>query len=192
MLVDSLSNTGIPCRYQWMRFHHFFSLPVLLIARIMRLSETVSSAPDVAMSYHNFYRSRSISVLYRCTLLIDTVIFTIIKVYIPLFVGKYVMICDRFVYDTLVDLMISTGDTGVLQSTTGTLMLNLVPQNAKTIILMADEETLRHRRRDLMHDRNLHQKIMYYQKMHESHGIPIINTSMSVRDVHDRILQELQ
>ena len=40
-LIDEFKKEGVICQYRWMRFLHFFSLPILAWARIAGLSEEI-------------------------------------------------------------------------------------------------------------------------------------------------------
>lgn len=191
-LLDSLEKRGYHYEYRWMRFHHLFSFPILGLARILSLSEVVTLDNGEKIGYHYFYKSRLVPGLYKATMLIDTLIFTIHMVYIPNKLLNRRLICDRFIYDTLIDLMISTGDHQIYESRTGKFLQALIPDQSNTIILLADEKQLTGRREDLTHDKTLGQKINFYSTISVKFNIPVIDASLSVKEVNKKIWEAIQ
>jgi len=187
MLIDRLRKEGINCEYKWLRFHHFFSLPLLGFARLMGLSEVKTLKSGGKIGYHYFYRSKAISSLYPIFLLIDTLIFITNKIYIPMKLFKKTIVCDRFVYDAIVDLMISTGNYEIYKSKIGKLFLSLIPQNSRIIMLIANEEILRKRREDVMHDTTLNLKIKLYKKLADEFDILTIDAGLSIEEIQKNI-----
>lgn len=190
LLIEYFKGKGINYEYMWLRFNHFFSLPLLLIARIMGLSETITLKSGNKLGYHYFYKSKTISSLYVFLLLLDTMINTFFKVYIPVFIFKRNIIYDRFIYDTMVDLMVSTG-TYIGESFSGKLFLSLIPRSSISILLITDVETLRQRRDDVMYDKALEQKIDRYHKLSEKFNIPVVDANQPVENVHKEILKKI-
>ncbi|MCC7551075.1 MAG: hypothetical protein KO316_06225 [Methanobacterium sp.] len=189
LLIDSLEKSGSSYEYEWLRFHHFLSLPLLGLARVMGLSEVVELDNGEKIGYHYFYRSKVVSNLYKASMFLDTFLYTICKVYIPLTLFKKRLVCDRFIYDTLVDLAISTGDCEIHNSKTGKLLLKLLPGDCKIIFLITDEKTLQERRYELGHDQNLKQKIQLYEELAEEFGLPILNASLPVTTINKKLIR---
>ncbi len=189
LLIYSLREKGINYEYRWLRFHHLFSLPILVLARLMGLSEVKTLENGDKIGYHYFYKSKIISQLYSLLLFLDTVIFTIVKVYIPLKVLNKNIVCDRFIYDTLIDLMVSTRNFDLYRSTTGKRFLSVLPKNSGSLMLIADENTLRDRREDIKYDMNLNLKINLYKKLAQKYKIPVINSNLPVNEVNMQILE---
>lgn len=189
LLVERLRKEGINCEYRWLRFYHFLSLPLLALARLMGLSEVKTLSSGRKIGYHYFYKSKAISKLYPVFLFLDTLIFAILKVYIPIKLFKKTIICDRFVYDTLVDLMVSTGNYEIYNSIIGKLFVKLIPKNSKTIMLMADEDVLRQRRDDVREDKTLNLKIKLYRELSDEFGLPVVNAGLSVDEVYLKIVE---
>lgn len=189
LLIDSLKKKGINCEYRWLRFHHFFSLPILGLARLLGLSEIKILKNGEKVGYHYFYKSKLISRLYSISLFVDTFIFTIVKVYIPMKLFNRNIACDRFIYDTLIDLMISTGNSNIYKSTLGNLFLRLIPKNNKSLMLIADENVLKARRDDVNYDKNLNSKINLYKKLAQKFEIPVINAELPITEINLQIMR---
>lgn len=192
LLLDSLKKSGYNYEYRWMRFHHLFSFPVLGLARIFGLSEVVTLNNGEKIGYHYFYKSKIISGLYKAAMLIDTTIFTFYKVYIPIFLFNKRLVCDRFIHDTLIDLMISTGDHHIYESRVGKLLFTLIPDQSNIIILLSDEKNLIGRRADLACDKTLRLKINLYATISDTFDIPVINASLTVDEMHKQIEEAIK
>lgn len=190
LLIEYFKEKGIDYESMWLRFNHFFSLPLLLIARLMGLSEIITLESGNKLGYHYFYKSKIISSLYAFLLLLDTIINTFFKVYIRVFIFRRNIIYDRFIYDTMADLMVSTG-TNVGESYSVKLFSWLIPRRSISILLITDAETLRQRRDDVMYDKTLEQKIDRYNKLSEKFNIPVVNANQPVENVHKKLLEEI-
>lgn len=191
-LIQKLNEIGIDCIYRWMRFHHFFSLPILAIARIIGLSKIEKTKSGLKIGYHYFYKSKIISKLYIVTMYLDTLVSYFLNIWLPIQIFRKTVICDRFVHDTLIDIMISTKNYELLDSKIGKKFLSLVPKNAIVIMLLADANTLRQRREDILIDKTLLKRLELYQKLAEKVNIQTIDSSRSIEEVHQNIITKIQ
>jgi len=187
MLLKIFNETGKKYEYKWHRFFHFFSLPVLAIAKLLGYSKTERYG-RYKIGYHQFYKSRLISVLYTYLLFLDTMISTLLKMYLPVKLFKKCFIADRFVYDTLVDLMISTKNYTLYKDRIGKFFLRMVPKWSTTILLIANENELKKRRIDVLYDKTLSQKIFLYKALAEECNIPLVEADAGKEKVLKEIL----
>ena len=192
LLINALKEEGINYDYKWLRFHHFFSFPILGLARLLGLSEIKTLKNGEKIGYHYFYKSRLISSLYSISLFVDTFVFTIVKVYIPMKLFNKNIACDRFIYDTLIDLMISTENFDIYKSMLGKLFLRLIPENSSSLMLIADEDILKNRRADVKYDKTLNSKLRLYRKIAQQFEIPVINADLSINEVNLQIMRIIQ
>lgn len=190
LLVNYLKKEEVSVEYKWLRFNHFFSLPLMVIARFLKLSEMIEE-DGVKIGYHYYYKSKIISSIYPYLILIDTIVFTIIKLYIPLYIFKKVIVCDRFVYDTLIDLIISTKNYHLPASFIGKSLIKLIPENTITVLLIAEEKIIKNRRKDLEIDKCLGEKIYLYKKIGIEYNLNCIDVNSSVISIHDTIKRDL-
>jgi len=191
LLMEELSSRGIPCRYQWLRFRHVVSLPLLAMARLLGLSEVEELDSGRTVGYHYFWRSRFFSTLYPVLLFLDTVALYVTSVLWPLWRTDEVLVCDRYVFDTLVGLMVSTGRESIHQSPIGTLFVSLVPAGSVTLVLNADPETLRDRRDDVRHDRALDRKVRNYERIADDLGVTTIDADGTPEEIHEAIVHAI-
>jgi thymidylate kinase len=166
------------------------SLPLLAFCRFAGYTRVSTLGGTQKCSYHEFYRSKVISAIYPWILLVDTVIFTNLKVYIPMFFGISI-VCDRFVYDTLIDVAVATKDHEISKKTVGKLFLNLIPKNARFVMLSLDKSTVLSRREELMDDLTFDERYELYQKFSDEFGISVVDNCGKVEDVNKSIVNSM-
>jgi len=187
LLQKKLEQAGIQCKYVWLRFNHKISLPLLAFARAVGLSRAQQLKSGKKLVYHNFDKYRPVAFLYQYTLLVDVLLSSLMKVRIPLLLGKTV-VCDRFVHDSLVDLIVSTKNVALLDDIVGRLFIALVP-NAKIIMLYERMETLESRREDVKEDKNLQFRIRLYDMVASEFNVLVVRGDESISMIHSRIMQ---
>ncbi len=188
LLQKKLEKAGVKQKYVWLRYSHKISLLPLAFARIFKLSR-VKELKKGKIVCHEFYKSRPMSTLYEFTLLVDMFFSVLMKVRIPILLGK-VIICDRFVPDTLVDLMVSTKNFDLFDNIIWVFFVTLIPEG-KIIMLKARAEDLRHRRDDLKADEDLELKIRAYDIIASKLNITAINSDKPISSIHNEIMEIL-
>jgi thymidylate kinase len=108
------------------------------------------------------------------------------KIYLPKRFG-YTIVCDRFVYDTLVDLMVDLKDFEIHKKNLGALFLGLAPKNAIVIHLDLDEKIISERREDLKADSTLGFRRKLYSKLCQDFDIPTVENKKPVDEVQTEI-----
>jgi thymidylate kinase len=189
MLVNFFKKNGIPCRYVWFRFFHFLSLPLLAYCRLFGLTIYEANNGE-KIGRHEFYKSKTISILYPYVLFIDMLPAYLFKIILPLNLGS-VIICDRFIFDTLVDLMINLNNFSINKTIIGRLYLMLVPKNTKVVLLDLNESIIRKRRTDLARDQSLEARRIAYHQLAKDLNVPTIVNDGMIDDVNNRIFRLL-
>ena len=190
LILEHLRNKGIKCEYKWLRFHHLISLPLLAFCRLAGYTRVSTLGGTQKCSYHEFYRSGFISFVYPWLLLMDTVLFTTVKVYIPMFSGTTI-VCDRFVYDTLIDVAVATRDHKIYNRAVGKMFSKLMPVNARIVMLSLDKTTVLSRRGELMDDVTFDERYALYRSFSDEFGIRVVDNGGAVMDVNRLIISEL-
>jgi len=185
LLRERLQAMGVPARQLWLRFPFFFSLPLLAYARLRGLS-WYEQEGDVRHGYWDFRRSLLVRLLLPWTLLADAAMAGLFKIYLPLWRGETV-VCERFVLDMLVDLMVAFGKDDLASHRPGKLYLRLLPRNTRGFILDSDAAILRQRRPDLIADRNLEAKLTGFRQIANHTAFPLLSNSMSINELHQLI-----
>ena len=190
LILEHLRNKGIKCEYKWLRFHHLISLPLLAFCRLAGYTRVSTLGDTQKCSYHEFYRSDFISFVYPWILLMDTVLFTTVKVYIPMLYGNTI-VCDRFVYDTLIDVAVATRDHKIYDKAVGKLFLKLIPENARIVMLNLDKAIVISRREELMDDVTFDERYELYRSFSDEFGIRVVENGGAVEDVNKLIISGL-
>ena len=173
-IADWLGQHGVRCRYVWFRWPHMLSLPLLGYCRLRGLTR-YRVIDGIRYGSWEFHRSRLVSALFPWLWLLDTAVVALVRVYVQRWRG-FTVICDRFAYDALVDLMLAVDDDRLFTRAVGRLFLRLVPKNGLVLVLDADEAALRERKADLTHDYRLTRQREFYLRLARHLGLRVINT----------------
>lgn len=190
ILLNRLKINGRNYRYMWFRFNHLLSVFLLIYCRLVNLT-IYEKIDGEKIGYHEFYRSKTISFLYPWFLFLDTIPAYVSKILIPSIFG-YNIICDRFIYDTIVDLMIDLNNFNIHKEMIGKLFISLVPKNSYIILLDLEESIIRERRKDLINDKSLTMRRIAYTKIAKEFNIPIIENGPSIQEVSKQINKILE
>jgi len=176
-LARRFEENDVRVRLIWFRFQHFFVLPILALCRVMGLTEYVH-ADGYRFGVWRFYRSRLLRKATPIAMLADAWLFSMIRVRLRLMLGE-TLVCDRYVYDTLVDLMLGTREPEMDRSLVGRCFLRLVPRNAEVFVVDAPAETIIQRRPVMALDLTLEERRWSYQALADRHGLTVIDNSGS-------------
>ncbi len=190
LIIEHLRRKGIKCQYKWLRFHHFFSFPLLAFCRVMGYTRVSTLGDSQKCSYHEFYKSRFISSVYPWILFVDTFLFTTVKVYIPMFFGISI-VCDRFIYDTLIDLAVATKRTDIHKEFVGKLFLKLIPKNAHFVMLSLEKSIILLRRPELKNDLTFDERYALYEDLSSQFNIDVEENRGSMSQVNCSIINRL-
>jgi len=188
LLERELRSRGIRSKYVWMRWNHKLSLPLLGLARLLKLSKVEQLQTGKKVVYHYFDRVRPIAVTYQYVLFIDTLVSIMFKIYTKLRKSKFV-ICDRSPYDTLIDLMISTRNPKLLGSFIAKLFLLLVGDAISVMLVVAHPDILKSRREDVHEDRDLDLKIKLYNSLLSNFRVLVLNAEEPIDKVHSNLMK---
>ncbi|MGD9131071.1 MAG: hypothetical protein PVH73_05805 [Candidatus Bathyarchaeota archaeon] len=191
LLVDRLTNEGLAVKYLWAGFFHFFSLPLLAYARIMGFTEVEKVTEERFVRHYQFYESRFLSKFYPISLFIDTLISTFLRVNLQLLLGK-VVICDRFIYDTFVHLMMTLRNPALMHGKIARLYFRLMPKNNIVIVLRTKQLIAMHRREDLIEEKYWNYKAKLYEMIAQELNLLMIDTDGSINSVHRKLYTTLK
>jgi thymidylate kinase len=191
LILEHLREKGIKCQYKWLRFHHLFSLPLLAFCRVAGYTRLSTLGNSQKCSYHEFYKSRFVSATYPWILFFDTFLFTTIKVYIPMFFGTSI-VCDRFVYDTLIDMAVATKDNEIYKTPVGKLFLKLIPKNARFVMLGLDKSIIFSRRSELKDDFTFAERYVLYQNFVNLFSIDVVDNNDKIEGINKLIISSLE
>ena len=173
----------------WLRFPRLFCVPLLIYARLKGYShyETLNG---IRHGYWEFDRSWVMSTIFPWLLLLDTAIFTTIKIFLPMLRGRQI-ICDRFIIDILADLSVGLHDFNYYQSLCGRLLLALIPRDICIIVLDLDTDTAQERSPELLGDRSHTERRAAYLHIANRLQIPVISTKAPLESVIEQVVEVL-
>ena len=176
------------CFKIWIRSPKIFSKPLMLFCRICGLT-IYENIKGVTYGYHLFYKSKLISFIYPFLQLID---FYITWSFYRLKMKKYdIILLDRFSLDTLADLMVDTRKMNLHKTWVGKQFINFIPENSLTIVLDVDENIIRERKVDTLHDRNLSLKINVFDILSKDLDIVKINNNKDFQLVSNLLMNKI-
>src|SRR5438309_5137479 len=158
------------------------TLGVIGILRLARLAKTVRMG-DHDDVHIDLKRHPLLLHLYAWSITFDYFLGYFGKVTIPRRLLRRTVICDRFAWDTLVDLGLTSGlDEGFLEFPQGRILLDLAKKHGGVLVIASPEELLR-RRPILSLDPRLPRRLRLYAGLGRRFGLGTVdsgNTSESL------------
>ena len=189
-LLYELKNQGASASHLWLRFSNITSKPLLALCRILKLNY-YENHHDVRVGYHDFEKSKTVSALFIFLQLIDVWIVTLIKLWPRLLLYR-VIVCDRGVFDTLVDVMVDTKKNKLYSQLIGKLYTALLPKSYVVIYLSRDPDKIFEMRPDVFFDRNFNIRVSLYNTCAEFFDWKIVDNNHTETETFKSILSELQ
>ena len=181
-LQEELSQKGLPVKYVWLRYNHYLTKPLLLLGRLLGL--TWYEPEDSRVGYHEFYRSKVISWLFISFTYIDTLLASVVCVYVPSYIFGKTVICDRWVLDIIVDLGVDTRQPVAMSSLWIRCFLGLVPKKAKCFVIERDSSLVEEVRSEHRLDKNYPRRLELFEKVSRFPvAVPVDNNSSIDRAV---------
>ena len=173
----------------WIRYNHYFSKGVLAFARLAGMTHIVREQGAVVHKYHRFHKHPLISRIFLWCKAIDTVLASIVKIWLPLLLDKRaIILCDRWVLDVIVDVTVETGMEHIEETLPGKWLHDLM-NHAQGIVLIADSKQLLERRRENRFDPFLQQRLAAYQRLSEYYGLPLLRAAHPLQTLREAIRQ---
>jgi len=140
---------------------------------------------------HQYYRNKAVATIWPWIQLVDAIIFVAFMIYMPLRRG-FLLVCDRFVHDVLVDLMADTESSDLHEKTVGRLILRLVPQSSLVFLLDVDETIVLMRKNDIPSLEYLRKRRRLYRLIASHLNLPIIDCSQPLDIVHAALITSMR
>ena len=186
-LLDYLESKNILSEYVWLRYPNFFSLPVAGFLRLFGISgypipEEKKLNGLKNLSTHNFLKK-----LWIWSLDNDFKFVCKKKISEPIRKGK-ILVLDRFVIDTVVELIINFDQIDMLKKLSEKFF-KFIPDNSK-ILFLDIEPKISYERNHEEDLETLEKKKVIYEKICKLSNISIINGTKSIESIHQEILHE--
>jgi len=171
----------------WLRYNHYLTKILHAFCRLIGLTR-YEWHEGIRVGYHVFYRSTIISNLSIILNFIDTFFATFFLVYIPVLFTKRIIICDRWVFDILIDLQVDTGKYLGPNSFWGRMFLKLIPGNAKCFVILRDASMIEATRPEHAHDKNYIPRRELFVLWSENSACIAVDNNGSVQDAVRQVL----
>jgi hypothetical protein len=190
LLIGHLRERSLKVKHVWLRYPFFFSAPFLFLARLRGLSWHEEIA-GYRHGYWDFRPSWLMRRVFPWVLLADAFLAACRSIYLPLLAGR-IIVCERFVLDMLVDLMVACADQTIPAKLPGRLYPRLIPASARIIFLDLDQPTIVARRPALAYDRRLPARLAAFQVLANGNAYPILSSATPVEAVQQAILRLIE
>ena len=106
-LIERMNDQGITMEYKWCKFESSVFKIFIFIKNVLFIRESnwKKNFEKSKVVKGNLFKNRYIAAIYECFIFFDYRLQIIRKVTIPLIFGKNI-VCDRYIYDTVVDISI--------------------------------------------------------------------------------------
>lgn len=183
-IEDNLHGKGLKTKHLWLRSPKLLSKPLMAYCRLVGLTK-YEVIDGIRYGRHEFYRSKLVSRIFPVLQVIDFAIkWFLIKR--KLFKNQFLLV-DRFSLDTLSDLMVDTGRMDLPNNYIGKILINFIPDLSNVLVLQTNEQTIKNRKKDTLHDPHLKLKIQSYEHLINELKLSIINNNDNYKNVKEKV-----
>ena len=184
-LLIYLESKKISSKYVWLRYPNFFSLPIAGFLRLFGVSGYPIPEEKKSQGLDDLSTHKNLKKLWIWSLYNDFKFVCWKKLLRPI-KNKKILILDRFVIDTVVELAINTDQEDNFDSISKKFF-KFIPNNSVIFFLDIDPKISyeRNHEEDLI---TLQKKRKIYQKICKSLNISIIDGTKSIEIIHNGIL----
>jgi len=181
---QKLVQKGFSTKHIWIRSPKILSKPLMGYCRLVGLTK-YSTINGIKYCRRQHYKSALVSWLFPILQLID---FKIKWFFEKKRLNKgSILLFDRFNLDTMADLMVDTKKYNLHKTWVGKQFLKMTPENIKIIFLKVNENTIRSRKSDTLHDEHLQEKIEVFKILSEDLKIKVIDNNRDFNLVKQEI-----
>lgn len=179
-----LNAVGLPHRHVWTRFRNYLSKPLLGVTRLSGHNRKEDFG-GARIGYHEFAGRTWLAWPFLYLQVLDNLLDIWWRYHRS--ADRRVVVADRCVYDTLVDLAIDTGLDDVVFGPLGHRLVGLLPAPRLVVVLNRPVAAMRSQRPDVLFDRNFARRRALYQRLAQEFGLPVVENDGPVDMVLDRL-----
>jgi thymidylate kinase len=190
--LQDLNKSDRKWRYLWFGTPYFISFPFMALCRFLNLTSRYQVTDKLIVSEHQYYRNKTIALLWPWIQFVDLLTYTFFEVWLPIW-AKTSIVCDRFVHDTLIDVMADVDDELLPKKPVGKLILRLRPKNTITFFLDVNVKDAYQRRPDVPNLRYLTRRMNLHNAIRAilNEEVTVVNADQPFIRVQERIMAEL-
>lgn len=189
MLIEKLGRYR-RVKYLWMRGkgRTLLSFPLLVLCRLLGITRVRVLKDGIRFSEYPFYAYKPLRFLWPWLQLVDSLIYTAILIHLPRVHSYDILIIDRSVVDTLVDVVADVHFPLGLQMLQ-TLFLSLLPKDSLVIVLDVAEEVAIGRKKDIPNKRYLSVRRRAYRFLAREYNWYVLSTEEEFDVAHNILLK---
>jgi hypothetical protein len=188
-LRGRLEREGLTTRYEWMRYNHRLVRPIHAFARLVGLSRRYQ-IEGRSLWRHEFHRSRSFSSLYIVLTWLDAWLGRMLLTARYLFRQVDVVVCDRWVQDILVDLIVDTRRRSLLGGSWYARFLRILPADARQYLIVRKADAIVSSRPDVRRDPSGSFRRRLYGRLVRNPDLVVVNNDGTVDAAVEAILHD--
>jgi len=189
LLVQELGGRGLDAKRGWSRYNNYVSKPLLALARLVGFNY-YEEKNGYLHGYHDFHKSRMISLLFTLLQGIDVNIATYLRI-VRSKRHTEILVCDRGPFDTLIDVMIDTGHYDLGKGLFFYIYLWFVKNSSKFIVLERSFDNIVKTKREVKYDRKILEKIELYNYYSKYLGWPLVDNNKNIENTFMEIKEIL-
>lgn len=183
-LAQRLDAAGIPHRHVWSRFRNYLSKPLLALARLTGHNRK-EEVNGVRIGYHAFAGHSWLAWPFLVLQLIDGAIdawwrYGRVR-------DRRLVLADRCLYDTLVDLAADTGLDDVIFGPVGRWLLRRLPAPRLVVVLSRPVADIAASRPDALLDRQFWRRRALYERLARELALPVLENTGSPESLLDAL-----
>jgi len=186
-----LHSRGKSTCYVWLRYNHVLVKPIHAIGRLVGLSRRRSNEEGKIVWHHEFYRCRPFCGLYILLTYVDSLLGRLRIWNIARRAKPDVFICDRWVLDILIDLVIDTRRPALLRGGWPKMFTSILPENTRQYLIKRDAKDILDARPEYCQDREFRFRQIIYDRLEKQEGVTVINNNRSVSDAAELIVRDV-
>lgn len=189
LIAEYLNAGKIKFKYVWLRWAAFLCYPFLAFCRLIGFTKW-KTVPRSNRKFpeHQLYRNKAIAKIWSLLITLDMLIYSFLKITIPIKLG-YIILCDRFALDALVDLMYETKSGKIIATLPGRTLLSLIPKQSIMVLLDVSAEEAWKRKCDIPSIEYLRVHRQLYRGLSDYLKIPVLGASKSQDRLHQEIVK---
>lgn len=185
-LVTDLQHKGKKCSYTWFGQPYVLAYPFMYLCNRLGYTKNHHLPHNGVCQEHQYFRNRAIAFVWPWLQLFDLAVLVFSRVRVPVWRGVTV-VCDRFVYDTLAELMADNQDPKLHKRIVGKAILGLKPRSAVVVRLNVFSQTAFERRNDVPDERFLKIRRNNYETLSRDLKLQTVNAERPFEQVHQDI-----
>ena len=190
-LQERLEAKGFKVRYEWLRYNHMLVKPVHGLCRLIKLSRRYKTHHGYIWR-HEFYRNQLFCSIYIFLTWFDTWFGKLILTLKLIWKITDFVICDRWVYDILIDLAVVTRRPLIISGKWHRRYLQILPKNRRQYLLIRDTNAILRVRRENLNDPEFVLRQELYEQIMQTDEIIIIKNDTTIDKTVDTIMTDMK